>query len=143
MNLNHLTDGELIDYIVKYDTDPVRLRLAKIMDNMPGFILKRLEDVGMDPETCMFENNYDPGDWIQHLENEIEYLSRELHSTQEKLRERETLTVADFIEELRHENRRLDIRAQTAEGARRKAVEDNERTQKKMKVWTAISTDLS
>ena len=143
MNLNHLRDDELIDYIVKYDTDPVRLRLAKIMDNMPGFILKRLEDVGMDPETCMFENNYDPGDWIQNLENEIEYLSRELHSTQEKLRERETLTVADFIEELRHENRRLDIRAQTAEGARRKAVEDNERTQKKMKVWTAISTDLS
>jgi ABC-type phosphate transport system auxiliary subunit len=113
------------------------------MDNLPGFILQRLEDVGMDPETCMFENNYDPGDWIRNLENEIEYLSNELQETQEKLRERETLTVADFIEELRHENRRLDIRAQTAESARRKAVEDNERTQKKMKVWTAISTDLS
>ena len=140
--MKHLTDGELIDYIIKYDNDPIRIRLAKIMDNMPGFILKRLEDVGMDPETGMFENIYDPGDYINHLENEIDYLSRELHSTQEKLAERETLTVADFIEELLHENRRLDYKAQTAEGARRKAEEDNERTQKKMKVWTAISTEL-
>jgi hypothetical protein len=143
MNLNHLTDGELIDHIIKYDTDPVRVRLAKIMDNMPGFILKRLEDVGMNPETCLFENTYDPGDYINHLENEIDYLSRELHTTQEKLAERETLTVADFIEELRQENRRLDFRAQTEIGARKKAEEDNERTQKKMKVWRAISTDMS
>ena len=140
--MKHLTDGELIDYIIKYDNDPIRIRLAKIMDNMPGFILKRLEDVGMDPETCLFENTYDPGDYINHLENEIDYLTRELHSTQERLAERETLTVADFIEELRQENRRLDYKAQTAEGARRKAEEDNDRTQKKMKVWTAISTDV-
>ena len=140
--MKHLTDGELIDYIIKYDNDPIRIRLAKIMDNMPGFIIKRLEDVGMNPETCLFENTYDPGDYINHLENEIDYLTRELHSTQERLAERETLTVADFIEELRQENRRLDYKAQTAEGARRKAEEDNERTQKKMKVWTAISTDI-
>lgn len=140
--MKHLTDGELIDYTIKYDNDPIRIRLAKIMDNMPGFIIKRLEDVGMNPETCLFENTYDPGDYINHLENEIDYLTRELHSTQERLAERETLTVADFIEELRQENRRLDYKAQTAEGARRKAEEDNDRTQKKMKVWTAISTDV-
>lgn len=141
--MNHLTDGELIDYIIKYDNDPIRIRLAKIMDNMPGFILKRLEDVGMNPETCMFENTYDPGDWIRHLENENEYLSRELQDTQEKLAERETMTVANLIEEMLHENRRLEIRAEQNLSARLKAEEDNERTQKKMKVWTAISTDVS
>lgn len=142
MNLNHLTDGELIDYIIKYDSDLVRIRLAKIMDNMPGFILKRLEDVGMNPETCLFENTYDPGDYINHLESEIDYLTRELYSTQEKLAERETLTVSELIEELLQNNRRLDIKAQQSDGARRKAEEDNERTQAKMKVWRALSTEL-
>jgi hypothetical protein len=143
MNLNHLTDGELIEYILKFDNDPVKIRLASIMDNMPGFILKRLEDVGMNPETCLFENTYDPGDYINHLENEIDYLSRELHSTQEKLAERETLTVADFIEEMLHTNRRLEIRIQQSNDARMKAEEDNKRTQQKMKVWRALSTDVS
>jgi predicted CopG family antitoxin len=143
MNLNHLTDEELIQYIIKHDDDPVRIRLAKVMDNMPGFILRRLEDVGMNPETCMFENNYDPGDWIRHLENEIEYLNRELNSTQLKLEERETLSVSELIEELLQNNRRLEIRAQQSDADRRKAQEENERTQKKMKVWRAISTDVS
>jgi len=142
MNLDHLTDEELISYVIKHDTDPVRLRLAKYMDNMPGFILKRLEDVGMNPETCMFQNFYDPGDYITHLESEIAWRDDDIHELQDKLAERETLTVADLIEELLHNNRRLEIRAQQSDADRRKAEEDNERTQAKMKVWRAISTDV-
>ncbi len=143
MNLNHLSDNELIQYIIKHDDDPVRVRLAKIMDRMPGFILQRLEDVGMDPDTCMFENTYDPGDWINHLTNEIEYLNRELHDTQEKLAQRETLTVSELIQEMLNENRRLQVRISHSDSDRRRAEEENERTQKKMKVWRAISTDMS
>ncbi len=143
MNLNHLSDNELIQYIIKHDDDPVRVRLAKIMDRMPGFILQRLEDVGMDPDTCMFENTYDPGDWINHLTNEIEYLNRELHDTQVKLAQRETLTVSELIQEMLNENRRLQVRISHSDSDRRRAEEENERTQKKMKVWRAISTDMS
>jgi hypothetical protein len=140
--MNHLTDGELIDYTLKYDTDPVRVRLAKIMDNMPGFILKRLEDVGMDPETCMFENNYDPGDWIRHLENELEYLNNELYKTQEELVRRQTLTVADFIEELRQENRRLENRISVSDTARRSAEKEKEQMHSKLKMWSALNGSL-
>lgn len=143
MNLNHLTDQELIQYVIKHDADPVRVRLALIMDRMPGFILKRLEDVGMDPETCMFENVYDPGDYITHLETEIEWRDNDLQELREKLQERETLTVSELIEEMLHENRRLQFKVADSDRARREAVEDNERTQKKMKVWRAISTDIS
>ena len=142
MNLNHLTDNELIQYIIKHDEDPVRVRLAKIMDNAPGFILTRLTEVGMDPETCLFENTYDPGDWIRHLEGEIDYLTRELDSTQLKLEEREALTVADYIEEMLHENRRLQIRIQQSDQDRKRAEEEVEVTRSKMKVWRAISTDI-
>lgn len=142
MNLNHLTDTELVQYVIKHDNDPVRVRLAKIMDNMPGFILKRLEDVGMDPETCMFENIYDPGDWIQHLENELEYVERELYKTQEQLAERRALTVSELLEEMLQENRRLQVRIQNSEDARRRAETEVEVTRSKMKVWRAISTDI-
>lgn len=142
MNLNHLTDEELIQYVIKHDDDPVRVRLAKVMDTMPGFILRQLEDVGMDPETCMFENNYDPGDWIRHLENEIEYLNRELNSAQLKLEEREALTVSELLEEMLNENRRLQIRIRNSDEDRRKAEEEVEVTRSKMKVWKALSTDL-
>ena len=95
-----MTDSELIDYTLKFDTDPVRVRLAKIMDNMPGIILDELEQAGMDPERCTFENTYSPGQYITHLESEIDYLNRELQETQAKLAERETLTVSELIAEL-------------------------------------------
>lgn len=142
MNLNNLTDQELINYILKFDNDPVRIRLAKIMDRMPGFILQRLEDVGMDPETCMFENLYDPGDYITHLETEIEWRDNDIQELQEKLHERETLTVAEFIEEMLHRNRTLQSEVIDANQRRDAALQEAKRTKDKMKVWTAISTNL-
>ena len=142
MNLNHLTDKELIQYVLKHDTDPIRVRLAQIMDRMPGFILQRLEDVGMDPETCMFENCYDPGDYITHLETEIEWRDRDLQDLQEKLHERETLTVSGLIEEMLQENRRLQYRIKESTAAKEKAELEVKETRSKMKVWRALSTDL-
>ena len=143
MNLAHLTDAELIQWIIKHDSDPVRVRLAKYMDDRPGYILKQLEQVGMDPETCLFENTYDPGDWIRHLNNEVEYLSHELNVTLLKLEEREAMTLVEFIGELEAKIRASENRAQRAETEKRIAEEEVRVTRDKMKVWRAISTDLS
>ncbi len=134
-----MTDGELIDYTLKFDTDPVRVRLAKIMDNMPGFILKRLEDVGMDPETCMFENTYDPGDYINHLENEIDYLSREMSVLQGKLQELETMTVLEFMnvarKQIEAEQRHNELLRQDI----RKAVDEKDHMKSKLSMWTKLN----
>ncbi len=134
-----MTDGELIDYTLKFDTDPVRVRLAKIMDNMPGFILKRLEDVGMDPETCMFENTYDPGDYINHLENEIDYLSREMSILQGKLQELETMTVLEFMnvarKQIEAEKRHNELLRQDI----RKAVDEKDHMKSKLSMWTKLN----
>ncbi len=134
-----MTDGELIDYTLKFDTDPVRVRLAKIMDNMPGFILKRLEDVGMDPETCMFENTYDPGDYINHLENEIDYLSREMSILQGKLQELETMTVLEFMnvarKQIEAEQRHNELLRQDI----RKAVDEKDHMKSKLSMWTKLN----
>jgi hypothetical protein len=143
MNLNHLTDSELVQYIIKHDADPIRVRLALYMDAMPGRILDGLEQAGMDPETCLHENTYESGEYILHLKNEIEYLSRELHDTQDQLAKREAMSVSQLIEELRYEadtaNRRADINLQRA----READQERETMRSKMKVWRAISTDVS
>ena len=143
MSLNHLTDTELISYVLKHDSDPVRVRLAGIMDRMPGRIIDGLERAGMDPETCLHENLYESGEYIEHLNNEIEYLSRELEETQIKLQERETLTISELIGELHHAAHAAERRAATAVERAREADQEREKMREKMKVWRAISTDLT
>ena len=134
-----MTDSELIDYTLKFDTDPVRVRLAKIMDEMPGFILKRLEDVGMDPETCMFENCYDPGDYITHLETQIEWMNNDMQELQEKLREYETMTVLEFMNSIRHkleaEKRHNELLQQDI----RRAIDEKDNMKSKLSMWTKLN----
>jgi hypothetical protein len=134
-----MTDGELIDYTLKFDTDPVRLRLAKIMDTMPGFILKRLEDVGMNPETCLFENTYDPGDWINHLENEIDYLSREVNVLQGKLQELETMTVLDFMSDAKRKIEAEQRHNVLLQQDIRKANDEKEHMRSKLSMWSKLN----
>lgn len=133
------TDRELIDYTLKFETDPVRIRLAKIMDNMPGFILQRLEDVGMNPETCMFENCYDPGDYITHLETEIEWRDTDIRELQDKLRELEAMTVLEFMSDIRRklesEKRHNELLKQDI----RKAVEEKDHMKSKLSMWTKLN----
>ncbi len=134
-----MTDDELIDYTLKFDTDPVRVRLAKIMDEMPGFILQRLEDVGMNPETCMFENCYDPGDYIMHLETQIEWMNKDMQELQEKLRELETMTVLEFMDKARKqiesEKRHNELLKQDI----RKAIDEKDHMRSKLSMWTKLN----
>jgi hypothetical protein len=143
MNLDHLSDSELVQYIIKHDSDPIRVRLATYMDNMPGRILDGLERAGMDPETCLHENLYEPGEYINHLNNEIEFFSRELRETQEELRKRETMSVSQLIEELQHIAHSAARRADSAVKRAQEADQEREQMRDKMKVWRALSTDVS
>jgi hypothetical protein len=113
------------------------------MENMTGWIVEGLEDAGMSKEDFLFENTYDPGQYIHHLTNEIEYLQRELNEVQDELEKRKTLTVAGLIEELVTENHRLEFNANEAIRLRRQADKEVEDTRAKMKVWRALSTDVS
>jgi len=134
-----MTDKELIDYTLKFDTDPTRIRLAKIMDNMPGAILDDLEQAGMDPVFCNFENTYLPGQYIRHLESEIEYLNRELSDTQEKLAERETLSVSELINELRDIAVSANRRTEVYVNERNLAVKQREEMKEKLDMWAILN----
>lgn len=132
--MDYLTDRELIDYVLKHETDPIRVRLAGVMERMPGCILDSLEDAGMDPERCTFENTYDPGQWIRHLENEIDFLSNELHEAQEKLAALEKRTVLEFMREIGQTVQTLEVRLANAEA-------DAKDAKSKLSMWSKLNAD--
>lgn len=141
--MKHLTDREFIDYCLKFETDPKIVRLAKVMDNMPGIILDELEHAGMDPENCTFENTYSPGQYITHLENEIEYLNRELSDTLRELedcKERyETMTVCELINTLKDKAMMANHQSAAHERQRDKAVAEREEMKNKLDMWAILN----
>jgi hypothetical protein len=141
--MKHLTDREFIDYCLKFETDPKIVRLAKVMDNMPGIILDELEYAGMDPENCTFENTYSPGQYITHLENEIEYLNRELSDTLRELEDckekYETMTVSELINTLKDKAMMANHQAAAHERQRDKAVAEREEMKNKLDMWAILN----
>ena len=141
--MKHLTGNEFIDYCLKFETDPKIVRLAKIMDNMPGIILDELEHAGMDPENCTFENTYSPGQYIRHLENEIQYLNRELSDTLRELEDckeqYETMTVCELINTLKEKAMMANHQSASYERQRDKAVAEREEMKNKMDMWAVLN----
>lgn len=141
--MKHLTDKEFIDYTLKFSNDPDMIRLAKVMDNMPGCILDSLEDAGMDPETCLFENTYDPGQYIRHLEDEIEYLSDKLQQEREEVQNLQARTVLDLIAELKQEIHTADWKAQQSNEDRMRAVKERDEMKSKLSMWAKLNAEPS
>lgn len=137
--MKHLTDNELLDHILKFSQDPVLVRVAKIMDNMPGFILDSLEHAGMDPETCLFENTYDPGQYIKHLENEIEIYQDENVQLRRELEDLKARTVMDLIAELKQEIKTADWMAAEARRERDQLKGDHDLMKSKLSMWTKLN----
>jgi chromosome segregation ATPase len=109
---------------------------------------------GMDEQTWTFSpdnyNKYYPGQYISHLHNELDYADNELKDCESQLKQAKkeiedlkARTVAELIAELHQEVRDANHRTAEAEKWRRKAQEEVETTRDKMKVWRAISTDMS
>lgn len=139
MNLTHLTDNELIQHVIKFDTDPVRVRLATIMERMPGCILDSLEVAGMDPDTCLFENTYDAGQYISHLENEIEYLQRELNEEQKERKKLEARDVVALLAEVNDYVKSLERGHKVLYEKLHEEQKEHKETAHKLKMWGALN----
>jgi hypothetical protein len=140
----NMTDNELIDYTIKFDNDPVRVRLATYMDRHPGSILDDLERAGMDPVYCNFRdkdtcNEYLPGQYITHLENEIEYLQGKLNQALDEIEEMKTMKVSELISQLRQEVVTEKHIREQAERSRYKAQEDREEMKHKLDMWAVLN----
>ena len=141
--MNHLTDNELIDHVIKYDTDPVRVRIATHMQRVHGAIIDDLVNAGMDDVWCTFrsvvnEGEYHSGDYIRHLENEIEYLQNEVHQHLKEIKNLQARTIMDVFAELKQELKTAEWLTQEAGRERDKATENEKIMKHKLDMWTIL-----
>jgi hypothetical protein len=153
MNLNHLTNNELLEYLDKHSTDPLIKRLVNVLMEKQYGLVSDLLAAGMDEQTWTFSpdnyNKYYPGQYISHLHNELDYADDELKDCEFQLKQAKkeiedlkARNVAQLIAELHQEVRDANLRTAEAEKWRRKAQEEVETTRDKMKVWRALTTDV-
>lgn len=144
MNLNHLSDNELIDHIIKYDDDPIRVRLATHMQRVAGAIIDDLERAGMDEVWCNFrsvvnDGQYLPGQYISHLENEIEYLNNQATQNFKEIEELKARTVMDLIAELKQEIKTAEWSMREAHRELNVAVQEREQMKQKLDMWAILN----
>lgn len=139
MNLNNLADNELIDYIIKHDNDPIRVRLATHMQRVQGAIMDDLIDAGMDEVWCTFENSYHPGQYIRHLENEIDYLNGQREQDAKEIQELQARTIADLIQELNQQITTEQYSARMAREAKYEAEEKARVATEKLNMWAILN----
>jgi hypothetical protein len=140
----NMTDNELIDYTIKFDNDPVRVRLATYMDRHPGAILDDLERAGMDPAFCTFRdedtcNDYLPGQYITHLKEEVRYLQEQLHDALDEIESMKPMSVTELIATLRQEILAEKYAREAAERSRYNALEEREDMKKKLDMWAVLN----
>jgi hypothetical protein len=150
-HLKALSDRELIDYVIKHSTDPMAIRLATVMERMPGKLLDQLADLGMDDVFCTFNDSYSDGtrhldDYVYHLRSEIDYLQRELEhmefkllQEQKELEQLKARTVGALIAELTQELHTADHRTRIAELQVRAAEQRAQLAKDQLKTWRILS----
>lgn len=139
-----MTDNELIDYTIKFDTDPVRVRLATYMERHPGAILDDLERAGMDETWCTFRdddtcNDYLPGQYITHLKEEVRYLKEQLHEALDEIESMKPMNVSELIAQLRQEILVEKYSKERAEHKRWEAEKEREDMKNKLDMWAILN----
>jgi hypothetical protein len=140
----NMTDNELIDYTIKFDNDPVRVRLATYMERHPGAILDDLERAGMDETFCTFKSKityteYLPGQYINHLENEVDYLQEQLAEALEEIEKMKPMRVSELIAQLREQVLTERHGRERAEQSRHEAHQEREDMKNKLDMWAILN----
>lgn len=143
MNLKHLADNELIDHVIKYDTDPIRIRLATHMQRVQGAIIDELVHAGMDEVWCSFrsvvnDGEYHPGMYVRHLEDEITYLQEQIEQNTKEIAELQARTVAELIQDLNQQITTEKFNTKIARDQMRDAEEKARVATHKLDMWSIL-----
>lgn len=143
--MNHLTDNELIDYIIKFSDDPEKIRLATHMERVSGAIIDDLVDAGMDEVWCTFRSeyggDYHPGQYIRFLEDEIGQRDFQIKQLHDELEEQKSRTIADLIQELNQQITTEKYMAEQARAAANTARAEADRAKEQLKMWNHLRTE--
>ncbi len=144
MKLDHLTDTELINHVIKFSDDPICIRLATANERITGAIWDDLVNAGMDETYCTFDSEWGSkmhvGRYIEHLREELGIAQDEIHQLREELEEQKARTIADLINDL---NQQITTEKYIAAEARRDAAKAHGEAQdakEKLKMWNHLRT---
>lgn len=153
MNLSHLTEKELVEYLDKHSTDPVVRRLVDIMMGKHDGLVTELVESGMHPKDWEFTHDhqaYKPGGYIEFLRKELQSTEDELwvrecdnEELEKELRKLKARTVLEWLDELKEELRRSDYERDQARQERDAARISEQNMKSKMKVWRALTEDTT
>jgi hypothetical protein len=145
MNYNSMTDLELLHYLDIYSDDPLIRRLVDVLGKTRGALLTDLENAGMDPDTWMFRTDWQsmyPGDYIIHLEKQLQYSEEELSGLQYRyddlLEDRDRLktrSIMDFVEEVKQEQRANQELVRESVATVQAFKKENERLKEQIDMW--------
>jgi len=142
MELTNLTDTELMNYVIKFDDDPVRVRLATANERTTGAIWDDLVHAGMDETYCTFRSEWGSemhvGQYINHLREEITIRDDELHQLREELEEQKARTIADLINELNQQITTERYIAKEARAETDKARQAADHAREQLKMWNHL-----
>lgn len=149
MNLDFLTDDELIRYLDNHSTDPLIRRLVKIFTENDDMIFRQLVDAGMDKDG-RFETDYEylpVGQYIDHLRGELAYYQREAEELEYKLEDEKekskrlgARSIVEVMAELKEQINAVDQKARIAERERQQAVEARDLAREQLKSWNHLKT---
>lgn len=147
MNLNFLTDDELIRHLDMTSTDPLIRRLVDIFYNNDEMIFKQLVDAGMDQDG-RFETDYEykpVGEYIEHLRSELAYYQTEAEELQYKLEDEKdrvkqlsARSIATVMSELKEEIKNLDWKVKVTNDERFAAVKDRDLAREQLRAWNHL-----
>ena len=147
MNYDSMTARELIHYLDLYSDDPLVRRLVKLFSQ--DELIAELVDVGMDPETQMFEIDWgheSAGEHIrglrsslEHAQDEADDLRDRCEKLQEELDQLKTRSIMDFVQEVWQEKKNNADLVKEAMGTVKAYKDENERLKEKIDMWARMN----
>jgi len=143
MNLLALTDRELIEYLDKYNDDPVIQRLVKMTiytSHTSDEIENLIEDLGragMDDYLTIDDES--PGRYIRNLEMEYREASAALEDVKEQLDELKTRTVVDFIADVKYQVKSLESENRRMEMNLKETQNELKRVSEQRDMWAVMN----
>ena len=142
MNLDSLSERELVNYLAMYSTDPVIQRLIGMIEYTREEytnLVDNLVDAGMDRDFLVFHGMTSPGSYIKELEMQVDELERDVDSLHEDLDELKTKTVLEFLGEVKLELKTMRQLHATDTEKIRGLEKELEKTQEKLRVWNVMN----
>ena len=147
MNIDHLTDDELIRHLDNTSSDPLVRRLVDIFVKNDDMIFQQLVNAGMDKDG-RFETDYEykpVGEYIEYLRSELAYYQTEAEELEYKLQDKKdevknlsARSIAEVIAELHSVIKETDQRARNNEQARQRAEEARDLAREQLRAWNHL-----